>query len=361
MADHIISVDAGNGGVNAIRALKKSHKSVYFPSVRAAATGDTLGLGEQFELQYDYVDWSGHRYVVGDDVIRLGKRNAERHQGAWRYGDEFHQFLVAVAVGQLGVKKGTVDLTLFAPPGMYVEAKEAMQKRFKEHDGYIAIGFKGEKSPRKWQYTSVTVWPEGIGAAACFALDDRGGLVENDTLKGRVVVLDIGMYTLDALRLIDGNFDVNSLEQATIEHGGLKQHLHEPVLRFLKKRDDDFSLATIDTVDMALRRGLNTGDYTLTAGNKQVDMQPLIDKYRERHAEWIANNIIDGMFDSLRDVSKLILVGGGAVLIQEYMRKWYGDKLIDFQASEGTADVHPVNANAVGGIRLAQMRQRQGS
>ncbi|NIV28736.1 MAG: hypothetical protein GWN58_04220, partial [Anaerolineae bacterium] len=95
-------------------------------------------LGKDLELQYDYVDWGGHRYVVGDDVVRITRRNLERHQGAFRYGDEFHQFLVAVAVGQLGVRKGAVDLTMFAPPGMYVHARDLIQKRFGEYDGQVA-------------------------------------------------------------------------------------------------------------------------------------------------------------------------------------------------------------------------------
>ena len=38
MSDQIISVDAGNGGVNAVMALTNGkYRSAYFPSVRAAA------------------------------------------------------------------------------------------------------------------------------------------------------------------------------------------------------------------------------------------------------------------------------------------------------------------------------------
>jgi len=55
---HIVSIDAGNGMTNAILAKPKGgYKRVNFPSVRAAATGDSLGIGKQFEISYDYVDW----------------------------------------------------------------------------------------------------------------------------------------------------------------------------------------------------------------------------------------------------------------------------------------------------------------
>ena len=120
MADYIASVDAGNGGVNAVLAKKNGgYKSFYEPSVRAAATGGGLDLANARNLEYTYIDWNGHRYVTGDDVLRVTRRALERHMGANRYGNEFHQFLVALALSKLGVKEGTVDLTVFAPPGLF--------------------------------------------------------------------------------------------------------------------------------------------------------------------------------------------------------------------------------------------------
>ena len=79
MSKQIVSVDAGNGGVNAVMSLGNGrYRSVYFPSVRAAATGDSLGLGKELEIQYSFIDWYGHRYVLGDDVLRVTRRHMER-------------------------------------------------------------------------------------------------------------------------------------------------------------------------------------------------------------------------------------------------------------------------------------------
>ena len=67
MTDYIVSADAGNGGTNAVMAKENGkYKRYYEPSVRAMATGDSLGLGLQFEMEYEYVDWYGSRYVTGD-------------------------------------------------------------------------------------------------------------------------------------------------------------------------------------------------------------------------------------------------------------------------------------------------------
>ncbi len=357
MVDHIVSIDAGNGGTNGVLARASGYKSVYFPSVRAAATGDTLGLGSQFEMEYEYVDWSGHRYVVGDDVISVSRRALERHQGALRYGDEFHEFLVAVAIGKLGVTDGAVDLTVFAPPGIYAKAKESIEDRFGQNDSQAQIKFRGDEETRLWRYEKITVWPEGIGAAACFVIDDEGRMIpDNDVLSGDTIVLDMGMHTLDALQMSDGNFNPESLATATWENGGLKVHLLEPMLRQVRKTDDDFAMRTVDDIDEVVRRGILQNDHKLRVAGKEMDLKKALDKYSERYSEWIANNIIDGVFNGLRGFKSAILIGGGARLTESHLTKWYPDKLLRFDQNDATKGIDPVDANAVGGIRLAKMR-----
>jgi hypothetical protein len=360
MAGYTASVDAGNGGTNAV-LLKGSGrvKRLFEPSVRAAATGDSLGLGSRFELEYDYVDWYGHRYVTGDDVLRVTRRNLERHVGSNRYGNEFHQFLVAVALAKLGVKTGTVDLTVFAPPGLYNDLKDNVRDQFLAHDGEVTISLKGDSKPRTWQYEQVTVWPEGIGAAACFILDDNGEVVKTDVLAGETVVLDIGVFTLDALRFTDGNFNPEALEHATWTDAGLNVHLRQPVLRAIKSQSDEFDHLTVDDVDQVIRVGLKTGDYTLRVAGYEIDLQPQIDKHRERYAGWIANNVCDGVFDGFRGIKSVILVGGGTALVESWLRQWYGDKLLNPQKHATTKKVSAVDMNAMGGLRLALMRQKQ--
>ena len=55
----------------------------------------------------------------------------------------------------------------------------------------------------------------------------------------------------------------------------------------------------------------------------------------------------------------VILVGGGAVLIDNHMRDYYGDKVLDTRKHPLTKKIHPVDMNAVGGLRLAHMRLKQ--
>lgn len=350
----IAAVDAGNGGVNAVLQMGKSKpKQHYEPSVRAAATGDSLGLGAGFELEYTYVDWNGNRYITGDDVTRITRRALERHIGKNRYGNEFHQFLVANALAKLGVSSGEVDLTLFAPPGMFVQAREILQDRF--NSGPVEIVLKGDKKPRKWEYSRVTVWPEGLGAAACFALDANGKPTGDSILDGETIILDAGVFTLDALKLSNGDFNPENLEHATWDDGGVDAHIRQPVLRTLHKMGEDLTVLSVDDVDRMIRQGAISGDYTLSVAGEEYDVQPLIEKWRERYAEWVANNIIDGVFNGLRGIKAVILVGGGALLIEDHLRGWYGDKIMNRKKHTGTKSLHPVDMNAIGGLRLALM------
>jgi len=355
MTDYVISVDPGNGMTNAVREMKRGYKSVAFPSVRATATGDSLGLGGDFEMDYEYIDWGNHRYVAGDDVSISGKA-IERHQGRLRYGDEFWLFLVATAIAKLGVKEGSVNLTVFAPPGMYYDARNAIAERFKKNKGFILIKLKGDSEFRKIKIEDWTVHPEGLGALLCFVLDKNGQGIETDLLDGENVVLDMGMNTLDALQITNGQFNPESLSSATWEDAGLKAHIFDPVLRVIKKKGEDFDLMTVDSVERVLRAGLLDGDYMLRVAGQQVDTKPVFDKYAERYAEWVSNNIIDGVFNGLRGVKNVILVGGGAALVQKHLQQWYPDKILDPTAHKTLKGVSPVEMNAIGGIRLAKAR-----
>jgi hypothetical protein len=357
MVDYIVSIDAGNGGTNAVMAQKKGHKSVYFPSVRAVTTGDSLGLGTGFEMDYEWVEWGKHKYLIGDDVF-ISRRAQERHTGANRYGNEFHLFLIACALGKLAPKGGTVDLTLFAPPAMYFDAKAMIEKRFEEFGNKLAIQFKGDKKPRIYTIENLSIHPEGLGALLVFAMDDSGQPVSGDLLSGENVVLDGGMYTLDALQISNGQFNPESLQTATWEGQGIKAHILEPALNVVRKQGADFELIGLDDIDQVLRKGVTTGDYTLVSGGSKIDLKPVIDKFAERYAQWISNQIVDGVFNGLRGIKSLIFVGGGAVLTAAYLQKWYSGKLLSMAQNPHTKAVSPVDANAVGGLRLAMSRQK---
>lgn len=359
----LASIDAGNGGTNAVvlRHGETTRKLFYMPSVRAAASGDSLGL-DNFELSYEWVDWHTNtgvqRYVFGDDVVRVTRRHLERHLGRDRYANEFQQFLVAVALAKLGVQTDDdINLTLFCPPSMYKANRDNIIDTFKNTEHTIQL--KSDTEPRRFNYKVVNVVPEGLGAVCCFALDSEGGLANNNVLIGQTVVIDIGLFTLDVVQMLDGNFNPETLDHSTYENAALNSHIREPLLRHLHDSDPDFTVLTVDDVDMAIRQGIETGDWKVKSAGKAVDIQAMIERLSERYAEWIANNIIDSNLNGLRGIKSVILVGGGALLVEEHLRHWYTDKVLNREDYKGVSRIHPVDMNAVGGLRLALMQAKQ--
>jgi hypothetical protein len=55
------------------------------------------------------------------------------------------------------------------------------------------------------------------------------------------------------------------------------------------------------------------------------------------------------------------LVGGGSLLVEDYLREWYGDKILNRKQNPTTRKIHPTDFNAVGGLRFALRRLKLGS
>lgn len=350
MADYIVSVDAGNGGVNATLAQKDGkYKSTYFPSYRASTDGSTLNMpGGISVMQYEWVKWNGSKYIVGDTAMRMGANDVETHRGETRYGNEFHEFLVAYAVAQLGIKEGSIHLVLFCPPGLYAQVSEQMKKRFLKST--VEIQLSTDKKPRSWVYEKVSIYPEGVGAAACILLDAQGNPRNSDIMAGDFLVLDGGVQTMDVLLFNNGSLNPQTLRHATYKGQGLYKHVISPILTHFQQR---YGYLNIGHVDSAIRQGLVTGEFVLNPDNLAIDIGDRLKYHCERYAEWVANTIIDGDFDKLDTVRAAYSIGGWDNLCGDLIRKWYPDKFIDPKKVDTLKKLDPVDVNAVGGLRLA--------
>jgi hypothetical protein len=346
MSTKKISIDAGNGAVKAVMAQTNGrYKSVIFPAVRGTTNDDTLGIDN--ELKIDTVYWGDRTYVVGDDIFKTRKA-IETHQGDDRYGNEFVAFLVAVAIAKLGLKKADVELTLFAPPKLYPTARVAIDRYFSNTlKNKMIVKFKGDKSNRVFNIKKLSVVPEGIGAAATLALDKNGKVTDGAALTGRILVMDIGMYTLDVPVMIDGEFDTESLATGTLPEQGIQAHILNPLLVMVQRASNEFSRMTISDIDRCLRHGMETGDFALTAGIQSIDLKKPFDTARRRYADWLANTVISSRFSQLIDYRGVLLVGGGDTYVREFIEDYYTrEKII-------ALPVDSLFANAIGGLRLA--------
>jgi len=358
-SQYLVSIDAGNGFIKAFggKLGNKSFrpKRVGFPAMRALTTGDSLGLGDDLEINADYAGWRARKYLFGDDV-QYNRDAIDAHMGADRYGNEQQHFYYAAATAMLGVKKGGVHLVTFAPPSWFQQAKTAIQQRLQVSEPDTVLQFRSDAKPRKWQYDAVTMLPEGAAAALCFALDDAGQRVDTDVLNGRMLIIDIGMYTVDFIVIQDGRINPEALTLATKPGWGVRHMLLDPVTRKLRQQGRDFSLTQWHDVERVLRNGQQAGAYILTAGRSSYDIKPALDYLTADFAERLANNVIDTEYNGLVGFNSCVVIGGYAGPVAATLRDFYGDTVRLFSDYPQTRDIHPVDANAAAGLRFALAR-----
>ena len=360
MTHYTASIDAGNGHVNAyVDRGKGRPKNLSFASVRARASGKSMGLNGM-ELKYQTVGWAGRTYIVGDDATAISRTGIERHTGTSnRYGNELHRHLIATAIARLGVKSGEISLVTYLPPGMYQDIREDVRERFLQEPDVI---IKLDDKKHSFTYTDVTLFPEGMAAIGCFTVDVKYQPQNADeVLSGDVLILDCGAYTLDAILLSNGKLNPEMPGRHTYEDGGIDELVRQPLLNWLHDQHEDFTRLSVEDVDRVITQGSDIGDYVMRAGAAKLDLGRTIDELRRDYADWISNVVIDSVFRDLRGIRQVLLVGGGATLAGSRLRELYGDKVLDTSKHPATKKISPSDMNAIGGLRLARMRQMAGT
>ena len=355
------AVDAGNGFTNAVCGkLRGKVIKTSFPSVRCKAPERNLGLGSDYEVQYEIINWLDQRYTYGEEAVRFSAKALERHHGEERYGDKFHGMLVALALYRMRIKsKSTINLTLFMPPGLCTtKHKQHVIDSFSEG---LSIAVDGDYY--EWDFDQISVRPEGLGAVISFMISPTIKPLAHNIFDGEILIVDAGTYTLDILRISDGNFDPESLATATWEADGLFRHIITPVLEAIHKfADDDFKVITPDMVDKAIYESHYAigKKCSIVSAGKSMDLTEAVRAASKRYTEWIVANIFDSHYRGLLGIKYVIVVGGGAYLISEHLKEdvQMGAKIFDYSKLSQLKGVRPTELNAIGGQRWARFRNQ---
>lgn len=341
MNNYTVSVDAGNGHVSAILDSGKRPKFARFPSARFEIK-NRKSFGQGGELQIERVGWNDIFYAVGDDALSVTREEPERHIGGPnRYGRDLHQHLVATAIARLGIKEGQVDLILYLPP-KYYDVKDRVQLAFMAQP-VVTITLDGTE--HTFEYTSVTILPEGLSAVGCFAADATGKPINaDDVLGGRVWMIDLGCFTTDVWEFINGQHNIETV--TTMENLGTHRLLREPLAERLDARPED--------IDAMLMNSSN-GTYVLDTGSGARDVTPEVRQRLELYVDTIRRDVFDNMLREFKDTHHAILTGGGAHLMPAYLRDVYGP-LLDISKHVKPKSIQPADMNSIGGLRLYKMQ-----
>lgn len=181
----------------------------------------------------------------------------------------------------------------------------------------------------------VQIIPEGIGAFSTF-------INTEDDMKKNILLIDIGRFTTDISFFVDGEFSPNGF--LSIDHG-TKTPIAE-IQRFMQEKYDlDFSFFQIDNA-------LRNNNKKIKAYTKEYDLTEIADNAFENFSNLIISAIsekIDQRSLDIKEISDAFVVGGGAVLMSNYLRFDKLNKNIKVSFSENA-----IMANAVGNYLYAK-------
>lgn len=363
----IRSVESGNG-----ETLVLGGKTpVSFPSIIAPMHANTLGM--EGEMNVEWFEYNGVRYIVGADVLKGARDQFNQHLGGNRYGDDVQIALIMRGLAMSGIRNGSVDIVVYAPPGMYWHARHKYKRVLEGKNeetgetwdmGQHTVLLKGDKRPRKFRIGRVVVLPESFAIGNLFALDARGRVAKDQSaMDGRVLILDIGYLTADGATITDGEFDLANLLSATNDTLGIQRNVLSAIHEALRSDDARFASLLPEDIDRVIRHGMTFDDWTLRHAGLETSIKEDVIACTKPWAVRVANLMIDSIMTSRSGYRGFYVIGGGAHLIGETLRDMYegaAAPFLDYRAFAHTKDVDPLHVNAEAGLRFMKNMQLEG-
>jgi hypothetical protein len=312
-----IGIDAGYGYFKAGRVIKDK---VHLVSTAAVfGVGDTeLGaltgvLEGRRGIEPKKVTFDGQTLLVGENVPRWAIPIQRTDFGRfWEITNEFLALLYAVWSGLLPPGPHTVNLLLGLPISLTISsearslAENIRGKLCREHD------FQVGKKRYKVFVQSCLIAPQPLGAYYAWLFNEDGSPAQTkDLAEALVGVCDIGYNTSD-LFAIEGGVPVKRYI------GGIQLGVHNVALmvseQLATQTGHNFSPAELEPY-------IRGDKETMILAGKSIDVAGL----RRQAVEVVGTKIIEFINGKWGDApfAKLLIVGGGAYIFGERLRRQY--------------------------------------
>lgn len=180
------------------------------------------------------------------------------------------------------------------------------------------------------------VLPEGVAAWFNFAMDidpENGKAIPNkEFLSKKIAIVDIGGRTTDIV--VVQNFDTDSEYSATIDVGMLNVH---EVIREAVIGEYEVKLSN-EEIDRAVE------DNVVKMYGEMIDIKDIVDQAKLQVIGEI-NNEVKKKLGNGSIFDKIIFVGGGASVFEDYLKEWF--------PRNGMIAENPIFANAEGMLKCS--------
>jgi|LGOV01.1.fsa_nt_gb hypothetical protein len=300
----IISIDVGFGYTKGCSNFSK--EEVVFPTAYKAKTTSYQSALGGYTKDYD-ITINDKKYFVGDLALI---QNAKRHfQDQDKIDQEKIDIMIGTVLHQIGfglkeeqkeieIRLG-VPLYLFQYPKMLIE----MENKIKESEFKIV----GDRIESNFKIKKATIHPQSIGAYA--DLISKKEITNTE----KVVIIDVGYRTIDYVVIESGNI-IEEMTGTFPESG--TNYIYEDISNFIEsKTSKKLSVEKIETYIEENKK------------YKGVSLRDIEKKVVTKHLNQIVSELNRKWGDNKNDIEKLILVGGGAKLMQDEFSKHFENVL----------------------------------
>ena len=319
MVSVVRAVDVGYGMTKYVLQSEGGRQTCgSFPSIVTLGTGKQLGSGYFDVRDTVVVEWRGQSYEVGPDVALAFRGHNTRVLDANYFSSDDYQVLLRGVLKKMGQQRLDI-LVLGAPLLNFDRVAPVLEKTF---TGEIYVG-------REYciDVKRVIVLPQPVGGLAWSGSLARA---EGHETSGRTLLIDIGYFTVDWL-VADGTRALP--ERSGSYPGGMSALIRELA--------NEISLATGDDITtMAMWEKIDRHLYAnekFTIYGREYDLS--------RHAQTIKSTVsqtvaaIAQRIGDPKDISQIILVGGGAHRFAEALRGQYPTMTVSITADAPFANV----------------------
>jgi len=298
----IIGLDIGYGWtkVTAGRELV-SFPSIIGPAVTIRYHNDLIRNGRGHALALDGSEWFTGDLAALQSPFTISPRARER-------ADTVLRVLALDALERLGARN-EVRMVTGLPVSWYEDRGQLSDCLIGEHVYQI------DGEPHRLIVSDVAVVPQPFGSFFRVVLNTEGMLINNELAQGRVGIVDIGTHTTD-LVLVD---ELRYIEPGS---GSVDVAMARALELIGRAIEDVHALALeIHQVDTALRKG-----YVTVCGERKD-----IGDLARPHLAAVAQKVLDKtttLWGDGRDLSAVIVTGGGAYAMGEHVKARYPHAVI---------------------------------
>ena len=293
-----IGLDIGYGDVKGVFKDEDVLEFFKFPTAIKFAPPGNEGL-DRFTENKEY-RYNGSRYLVGE-AAKTGAFSVR----SFDFMKKFTPLLAfkAIEIVRKGNNSIPGELSLGIPLSYYnnahVDEMSSVMKRIEVNGEYLEL--------------ATRFYPQGFGTLADYRLDADGCVIK-DTDEN-VIIIDIGFNTIDMVAVESGK--ITREDSDTLYGQGVSKMALE-VLARLKATEDLYYLSEAAANDILLE-----GKYKIYGHEK--DLSGFKKTVTAEYTKWLFLELESRMAGRLQDADKVILSGGGAHYVRDYIPQKYSD------------------------------------